>query len=570
MIAPINFVGDFDAWTPVDSFCNSNPIHSTFAEILLVAYNGNMQILTTAEMRACDERTVKEHGVKNYTLMEHAGEAVARFVLQRYSSATRITILCGKGNNGGDGMVTARHLAIAGKQVVTILLAEPDQLQGSARRACDQLPENPRLLTRVADLDSPDLQACFAQTDLFIDAIFGAGFRPPLKDLPLAVCHAIAKYSVPVVAVDLPSGWDADATAMQVESVFRADAVVTFTAPKLAHVFGALTGPTKRGPIVVAEIGSPSEAIVSSAGLHWTGSAKSIVEQPRVLDGNKGRYGHVLVVGGSAGKSGAPAMAALAAMRAGAGLATVAVPKGIAATVATFAPEMMTYPLEETESGSIAMRSLDSLQKDFLAEQKFVLAVGPGLGRNEETAEFVRHLVMQTKLPLVLDADGLNAFEGKADLLDGRGRTMVLTPHPGEMARLLGTSIAAVEQDRIQTARTFAQQHHVTLVLKGWRTLVAHPDGAIGVNTSGNPAMAKGGSGDILTGIVAALLGQYKDHVAEAVEAAVWVHGAAADAAVREQNEHTLLATDTLAHLSQAFCRPVFHDGFTWLQEGQP
>lgn len=528
-----------------------------------------MQILTAAEMRACDERTVKEHGVKTYTLMEHAGEAVARFILQRYSSARRITILCGKGNNGGDGMVAARHLAIAGKQVVAILLAELDQLHGSARRACDQLPENPRLLTREADLDGADLQACFAQTDLFVDAIFGTGFRPPLKDLPLVVCHAIAQFTAPIIAVDLPSGWDADATALQAELAFRADAVVTFTAPKFAHAFGALMGPTRRGPIVVAGIGSPQDAIVSSAGLHWTGSAKQIAEQPRALDGNKGRYGHVLVIGGSAGKSGAPAMASLAAMRAGAGLVTAAVPKSIGNIVATVAAEMMTYPLSETESGSIAMRSLDSLQKDFLAEQKIVLAVGPGLGRDEETAEFVRHLVTQTKLPLVLDADGLNVFEGKADLLDGRGRTMVLTPHPGEMARLLGTSIAAVEKDRIHTARTFAQQHHVTLVLKGWRTLVAHPDGTIGVNTSGNPAMAKGGSGDILTGIVAAMLGQYKDHVAEAVEAAVWLHGAAADAAVEKQNEHTLLATDTLAHLSQAFCRPVFHDGFTWLQEGQ-
>jgi len=528
-----------------------------------------MRILTAAEMRACDERTAQQHDVPLHTLMERAGEAVARFVLLEYPLARRIMVLCGKGNNGGDGMVAARYLIAEGRQVVTVLLAEPKQLQGAARRACDQLAENPIVLATEADLAREEMQAHFTQTDLFIDAIFGTGFHPPLQGLPLAVRDALEQSSAPVLAVDLPSGWDADATAFQMQPVMRADAVLTFTAPKLAHVFGALTGATKRGPLAVAAIGSPEEAILSSAGLHWTGAAKRVVEPPRRLDANKGTYGHVLVIGGSKGKAGAPAMTALAALRAGAGLVTVAVPTSLAHTVAVVAPEMMTFPLAETALGSIAIQNLDRLQKEFLHDEKIILAIGPGLGRDAETSAFVRRLVQETTLPLVLDADGLNAFAGNADLLNGRGRSLVLTPHPGEMARLLGTTIANVEQNRIRMAREFAERHQVTLVLKGWRTLVAHPDGSVGVNTSGNPAMAKGGSGDILTGIVAALLGQYKDSVAVAVEAAVWLHGAAADAAVADLEQHTLLATDTLAHLSQAFRAPVCHDGYTWLQEGR-
>lgn len=525
-----------------------------------------MQILTAEEMRACDGRTVQEHGLAAQDLMEHAGASVARLALLAYPTARQITVLCGKGNNGGDGMVAARHLAKAGKDVSVVLLAKPEQLQGEARTACKQLPQQPLVALTDTDLARAELSALFAQSDLFVDAILGTGFRLPLRGLPLAVCNAIAQYAAPVLAVDLPSGWDADAITQPPQTAFRANAVVTFTAPKPAHVFGTLT----RGPIVVADIGSPEAAIRSSAGLHWTGPAKQMVERPRAVDANKGNFGHVLVVGGSRGKAGAAAMSALAALRTGAGLVTAAAPKGIANTVAAFAPEMMTFPLAETESGGIAFSSLDSLQKDFLRQQKTVLAVGPGLGRDAESGEFVRRLLEETMLPLVLDADGLNAFAGSVDLLDGHERTLVLTPHPGEMARLLGTTVAAVEQDRIRTAREFAKERHLTLVLKGWRTLVAHPDGTVAVNTSGGPALAKGGSGDILTGMIAAMLAQYKDNVAGAVEAAVWLHGAAADAAILEQDEHTLLATDTLAHLTQAFRRPIWHDGFTWLQEGRP
>ncbi len=520
-------------------------------------------------MRSCDERTVEQFDVSRQSLMENAGSAVADFVLREFSRADRITVLCGKGNNGGDGLVAARHLDAGGKQVRVLLLAPPEHLEEGARAAYDKLPSAVKksLLVMVAgeDVSSAACEHCFDSTDLFLDAIFGTGFRPPLRGVAAALRSRIADHFAEVVSVDLPTGWDADAMAMHCEDAYRSDAVITFTAPKPAHVFGAMT----RGPLVVAQIGSPVEAVISAERLGWTGTSKRVVEAPRAQDSNKGRFGHVLVVGGAPGKAGAPSMSSLAAMRAGAGLVTAAIPRSIADIVAGFAPEMMTLLLEETAKGDISSQNLDPDRMEKILRGIGVLAVGPGIGREPETAEFVRKLIGNSTLPMVLDADGLNAFEGRAELLDGSRRTLVLTPHPGEMARLLGSTIADVERDRLGIARRFATEHHVTLVLKGWRTLVAHPDGAVAVNTSGNPALAKGGSGDVLTGIVAAMIAQFPQRVPEAVECAVWLHGAAADHFVRTKDERTMLATDMLRHLSEAMLSPVDHDGFTWLQEGQ-
>jgi ADP-dependent NAD(P)H-hydrate dehydratase / NAD(P)H-hydrate epimerase len=389
----------------------------------------------------------------------------------------------------------------------------------------------------------------------------------------------IAAVNKPVVAVDLPSGWDADSTAQTskdengVAQAFRADAVVTFVAPKMAHVFGHLTPGKTFGPVVVAQIGTPVESMPARTELHWTGTAKRLTERPRNVDGNKGKFGHVLIVGGSLGKSGAPSMASVAAMRAGAGLTTAAVPRSVLPTVAAVAPELMSMPLEETNG--LSLEQLDEETLTELLKGMTVVGIGPGLGQEGTTPEFVRAFVERVSLPMVIDADALNALAGKVELLkriasatdaNGRKRTIVLTPHPGEMARLVESSVKEVEADRIGLARRFATENGVTLVLKGWRTLVAHPDGRVAVNTTGNPGMAKGGSGDILTGIVAAMLAQYPEQVSEAVEAAVFLHGLAADFATLTQDEHTVLATDTVDHLWQAFrARVEDEDGLTWI-----
>jgi len=470
-------------------------------------------------------------------------------------------VICGKGNNGGDGVVAARLLAGVGLTVKVALLGKMSEVKGEAASALARLRKEARDVA-VQELEHEgELRRAFEWAELLIDAVVGTGFQPPLRGLAATAREVVNWLAVPVVAVDVPSGWDADSMDQTVEGAFRADAVVTFTAPKLAHVFGYMTA----GPVVVAGIGSPDEAIPTGNGLSWTGSSKVLAEKPRGPNSNKGTFGHVLVVGGSYGTAGAPAMASMAALRTGAGLVTAGVPKSVVDVVAGVTPELMVRPLEEVD-GAVAMANIQGQRLDALLKRMTVVAVGPGLSQRGEARDVVRELVARTTVPMVVDADGLNAFDYRADLLNGEGRVLVLTPHPGEMARLAGLTVKEVEADRIGLARKFATEHTVTLVLKGWRTLVAHPDGRVAVNTTGNPAMAKGGSGDILTGIVAAMLAQYPEDAARAVEAAVYLHGLAADFAARAMDEHTVLATDTVAHLSDAFrYRVKDEDGLTWV-----
>ena len=532
-----------------------------------------MEILTAAEMRETDRRTAEEFGVSRDELMERAGAAVARFCLKHYEAAGRVTVLCGKGNNGGDGLVAARYMARRGRSVRVLLTGQEsdfkDEAAGALGRLRNEVPETVveelRTETSEAQMDE-----ALGWAELIVDAVVGTGFKPPLRGVAAILRDKVAAVAVPVVAVDLPSGWDADWMKQSSEGAFRADAVVTFTAPKTAHVFGHLTGGALDGgtfgPVVVAEIGSPAEAVVSATRRRWTGSAKRVAESPRKVNSNKGVFGHVLLVGGSYGKAGAAGMASLAALRTGAGLVTAAVPKSIVNTVARVAPELMVVPLAEGEEGAISFKNLEGVKLDRLIKKISVVAVGPGLSTDGDAPAFARQMVEKTMLPVVIDADALNAFEGREKLLDGSGRVMVLTPHPGEMARLAGVTVKQVEADRVGLAQRFAMHHKLTLVLKGWRTVVAHPDGTIAINTSGNPAMSKGGSGDILTGIVAAMLAQYPDEVAKAVEAAVYLHGLAADFAAHAMDEHTVLATDTVTHLSDAFrYRTTDADGLTWI-----
>jgi NAD(P)H-hydrate epimerase len=373
--------------------------------------------------------------------------------------------------------------------------------------------------------------------------------------------------AAPIVAVDIPSGADADAmrspgatgSRTGIGDKARADAIVTFTAPRPAHVFAALIS-RPSGPTVIAPIGSPPEAIVSQLGIHLTTPFDfAPLLAPRSRDANKGSYGHVLVIGGSLGKAGAAAMAGFSALRAGAGLSTVATPKSVLATVAAFHPEVMTEPLAETEQGTISLEALGS-GLDALLERK-TLAIGPGISRNSETAEFVRAIVKRgdassfgnSVVNMVVDADGLNAFEGAADKLNGRGQTLVITPHPGEMARLTGLSIAEIQANRLEVARNFAREHKLIVVLKGHRTLIAAPDGAVWVNPTGNPGMATGGTGDILTGMVAGLIAQHPQHALEATALAVYLHGLAGDLASASVGESSLVATDLVRFLPQAF-----------------
>jgi ADP-dependent NAD(P)H-hydrate dehydratase / NAD(P)H-hydrate epimerase len=532
-----------------------------------------MRILTAEEMGAADRRTAEEFGVSLESLMERAGGAVAAFCLRQYGAISRVTVLCGKGNNGGDGFVAARVLAQAGQTVGVALLGRMDEVKGEAAAALSRMRNEASsvIVNEVVDeAGLEEISEAIGDAALLIDALVGTGFKPPLRGLAVSLREMVERLDTPVVAVDLPSGWDANSMEQTAEGAFRADAVVTFTAPKMAHVFGHLTRNEKNGstfgPVAVAEIGSPERVVVSAGGLTWAGASKVLAERARDVNSNKGMYGHVLVVGGSYGKAGAPAMASLACLRSGAGLVTAAVPKSIVDTVAGIAPELMMVALAEGTKGAVSFKNMDGARLDTLLKKISVVAVGPGLSTEGDASAFARQVVEKTTVPVVIDADALNAFAGQARLLNGRGRVMVLTPHPGEMARLAGLTVKEVEADRVGLARRFATEHKVTLVLKGWRTLVAHPDGSIAVNTSGNPAMAKGGSGDILAGIVAAMLAQFPADVARAVEAAVYLHGLAGDFAAHAMDEHTVLATDTVTHLSDAFrYRVEDEDGLTWI-----
>jgi ADP-dependent NAD(P)H-hydrate dehydratase / NAD(P)H-hydrate epimerase len=532
-----------------------------------------MKIVTASEMRAIDRATSERFGVPSLTLMENAGAAVADHVFTFHSDARRIVVFCGKGNNGGDGFVAARILYERSphekilfektmpekalpekkKSVQVILLADPAELKGDAATMYGKLPFAATIVRTSEELKSDRIKPAL-EADLYLDAILGTGFKPPVTGLYADAIEIMNAAKRTVIAVDIPSGADADATAPQQGSIARANAIVTFTAPRPAHLFSALT----QGTTCVAPIGSPEEAITSTTQLHViTPHDFAALIAPRRADSNKGLYGHVLVIGGSLGKAGSVAMAGIAALRAGAGLSTVATPKSALATVAGFHAEVMTEPLAETDAGTISPDASSQVKE--LTKGKSVLAIGPGISRQVETSAFVRSLVKDSEVPIVLDADGLNAFEHRAAELSGRNRLLVITPHPGEMARLTDRSVADVQKDRLNVARTFARDHDLIVVLKGYRTLVVHPNGEAWVNTTGNPGMSTGGTGDILTGMVAAMLAQAhaknSDEAMLAVCAAVYLHGLAGDAARDHVGEHSLVATDLLPGLSSAFSR---------------
>ena len=521
-----------------------------------------MKIVTSAEMREIDRITSEKFGVPSLTLMENAGSAVAEFAVASYPNAKSFGVICGKGNNGGDGFVAARKLYQAGREVRLLLLADPSELRGDAAANFAKLPKDPSSFAIFNAWGEPAFREVFSR-DVLIDAILGSGFQPPVTGVYAEAIAKINASTAPVIAVDIPSGAASDVMGDQTGAVARADAIVTFTAPRPAHIFGSLTS----GPTVIAPIGSPPEAIQSSLNLQVI-TPKEIASLigPRPRDSNKGMYGHVLVAGGALGKTGAAAMAGFSALRTGAGLVTAASPQSTLGVITSYHPELMTEPLSETEIGSISKVALEEF--DRIADKKSVLAIGPGISRHPSTAEFVRTVVTKSQTPMVLDADGLNAFEGRTQGLSGHGRTLVLTPHPGEMARLTGLSTAAIQRDRINVARSFARDHKLTLVLKGDRTVISNADGEVWVNTTGNPGMATGGTGDILTGIIAGMLAQNPNRDFVAVLAAVYLHGLAGDVAEEAMSEHSLVATDLIRALPEAFRRLRVQAAENWVKIG--
>ena len=509
-----------------------------------------MKILTAEQMREADRRTIHELGIPGIVLMESAGRAVVSEILQRYSHLVPgpVLILCGKGNNGGDGLVVARTLLQHGWQVTTVVLAAEAAIGGDARLYLDILQRLGAPLEFAAD--SADLEALLAGLPvpaLIVDALFGTGLSSPVGG---AYAFAIAwmnRSPAPKIAIDIPSGLDATSGAI-LGSVVCAELTVTLAAAKLGQII--YPGVACCGELVVAEIGIPQALLDElAAGILLDDKEVRDFLPARPAGGHKGTFGHLLLVAGSRGKSGAAVLAAEAALRSGAGLVTVAAPASLQTTLAIKLTEVMTAPLDEID-GALAGTALAQIAA--LWQDKKVLALGPGLGRSAATAALVRKIVADCPLPLVLDADALFALAGHCELLAARPvGTTILTPHPGEMAHLLGISIAEVEADRVGTARRFAEEYGVVLVLKGARTVIAAPDGGIMINPTGHAGMATGGMGDLLTGIIAALLCQGAPPLAAAA-AGVWLHGRSGDRLRSRFGDAGLLASDLLVEIPGA------------------
>lgn len=520
-----------------------------------------MKILTAAEMREVDLVTAKRHRVQSLTLMENAGKSVAQFIQSRIVDFTRrpIVVLCGKGNNGGDGFVAARHLLKLGAKPRVYLVADPREVKGDALTNMNRWKK----VSKSFDVDRGGPESSWAPPSadaIFVDALLGTGARGVIEGRLREIIGGVNSRDrgCIVVSIDIPSGLHADTGEVQGAAVV-ADYTVTFTSPKPGLLLA--TGPRNVGELAVRQIGSPPELVeeIGKGNLRWSEASEfEVFAVPRSPDGHKGDYGHALVVAGSVGKSGAAVLASWAALRAGAGLVTVATPEPVLPIVASHAPEVMTEPLAATEAGTISLRCFEQGRFDSIARGKSVLAVGPGLSTHDETKQVIRKVAGNRTVPIILDADGLNAFAGHAADLKHAGGNIALTPHPGEMARLLGCTTQDVQAWRVELAAKTAADLNACVILKGHHTVIAAPNGHAYINSTGNPGMGTAGTGDVLTGMLAGLTAQYGAVSWISVLAfGVYLHGLAGDIAAEELGEAPLMASDLIRAIPQAYQR--FH-----------
>ena len=528
-----------------------------------------MKVVTAAEMRQIDQDTIEGIGIPGIVLMETAGSAIVRAIEQHYRTYQRIGIFAGKGNNGGDGIVIARQLAHIGRDVRLFLVSSPDSFTGEAQinlqiakrlTASFGLQVAPKgglrieeILTEAA-LESDTSLNSIKSCELLVDAIFGTGLRGAVRDPIATVINAINRLPTPILSVDLPSGLDAD-TGHPLGTCVQADRTVTIGLPKRGLLMHP--GAELAGKLEVVDIGFPEQVVeAQNIEVNWTTAAQAAQWMPpRPPSSHKGSYGRVLVVAGSTGMTGAAALASEAALRAGAGLVTLATPKHLNPILEGLLPEVMTLPLPETDAGSLSVSATSTIL-EFAVKTKSILAIGPGLSQHPETVSFVHQLIRENReqgldLRMVIDADGLNALAQVRETLSLLNSDAVLTPHPGEMARLTSISVPVLEKDRISTAQQFASKYGVTLVFKGAPTVTSTPNGNLWVNSTGNPGMATGGMGDVLTGIIAGLMAQGIPSE-NAAALGVYLHGLAGDIVAERLGRHGLIASDVLKAVPRA------------------
>ena len=507
-----------------------------------------MYLVTAREMQQMDKETIDNIGIPGRILMENAGAGAFRFMDRVFPdlAGKSIGVVAGRGNNGGDGFVMARHLSQKGISVKVYLLCEKDRVQGDARENLDLL--NP---LGVPVVEIPDVVAfkkrkpAMRRHDVWVDSIFGTGLNSDVKGHYKEVILFLNALRKPVFSVDIPSGLNAD-NGQVCGVCIQAQATATFAFPKIGHV--VYPGAACTGKLETIDIGVPGKVADNIRPRQFVLEKEALrdVLQERDPNTHKGRTGHLLVIAGSPGKSGAAAMTATAAMRAGAGLVTLGVPGSLNPVLETQVTEVMTYALPETSDHMLDISALGALQA--LMTGKNCLAIGPGIGTAEEAKQLLFKLLRKVSMPVVIDADGLNLLSEQPGILRSLKIPVILTPHPGEMGRLCGILPGAVQEDRIGKARHLATTYGVHVVLKGARTVMAHPDGRVYVNLTGNPGMASGGMGDVLTGVIAGFVAQgYAPE--DAVHLGVFLHGAAADHLSVHKGPFGYLATDVMNQL---------------------
>jgi ADP-dependent NAD(P)H-hydrate dehydratase / NAD(P)H-hydrate epimerase len=509
-----------------------------------------MYLVTAAEMQQMDGETIRSFGIPGRVLMESAGRGATRVLFDKFPAVQnkRLAILAGRGNNGGDGFVVARYAAQRGVDVVVYLLSAADRVSGDARANLELLPPLNVPVVEIPDAQGlADHQTAMAHHDFWVDAVFGTGLNSDLKGHYREAIDLINSFGRPVLAIDIPSGINAD-NGQICGSCIRAAATATFAFPKIGHL--VFPGKQHTGSLEIIDIGIPPHIADATAPRQRLTTPAEITRSlvRRAPDAHKGSAGHLLVIAGSTGKTGAAVMTCEAAMRTGAGLVSLGAPRSLNTVLETMLVEVMTAPLPETGGGSLSPEACDEI--DRLLPGKRCLAIGPGLGPAAETGQLVRRLLRKCEIPMVIDADGLNHIAGEDGLLEKLRAPAVITPHPGEMARLTGHTTTRVQHDRVGCARELATATGTIVVLKGAGTVIAAPDGQVHVNPTGNPGMAAGGMGDVLTGVIAGLITQGYSPEMAAVTGA-YLHGAAADALADAGTPTGYLATDVLDQIPE-------------------
>lgn len=511
-----------------------------------------VKVVTAAQMRELDRRATEEYAIPGLLLMENAGRAVfeaACDLLDGEVRGRRVLVVCGPGNNGGDGFVAARHLDNAGADVVVAYYGDRAKAKGDALANLEIVERMGVLIAAAPPME--ELESLLDSADLVVDALLGTGISGEIREPFRSVIGALLRSVPPVLSVDIPSGVDAD-TGVELGEAVQAEMTVTFGLPKVGLV--TYPGRERCGELRIADISIPDVLLKNSVGAASLLGAWAALPfmAPMPEDCNKGDRGHLAVVAGSVGMTGAAALAAAGAMRMGAGLVTLAVPQSLNDILEVKLTEAMTIPVPESENRAFGPASLDAVLE--IVGKRDAAVIGPGLGRSPDTVAFALALLQKMDKPAVVDADALFAVSTDIKALGKCRAPLVLTPHPGEMARLLGTTAAQVQSNRLDAARSFAAEHAVVVVLKGAGTVVAEPDGTAWINTTGTPAMATGGAGDVLSGMIGALLAG-GGSVGAAACAGVYLHGKAGEIAADSMGENCVAASDIAESISLAVCQ---------------